>query len=99
MAIDFDDDLAEMLDADDHGVTVVHGTAGTTEGIVNKEFYEVPAGEVGIAGSEPALYVRTSWASGVSQGDALTVDGVSYTAANDPEDDGTGLSRIKLING
>lgn len=94
MSIDFNADLSEMLDADDHGVSITWNSS-TFEGILNKEFYLQEGGSVGGATSEPVVYVKSSDVSGIAENDPITVDGAPYTVAL-PEADGTGLTAIKL---
>ena len=98
MAIDFDADLDEMFDSDDHGVVVTKFDASTFEGIFNNEFYAQDVGSVGFDSNEQALYAATSSVSGVSKGDKLTIESIDYIVAS-LEPDGTGMTRLVLHDG
>lgn len=94
MAIDFADDLDEMLSSDDHGVSVTWNAA-TFDGIFNKEYFTEEGGQVGTASSEPMLYVRSTNVNGIAEEDEITIDGDSYFV-EDFEPDGTGVTMIRV---
>lgn len=64
------------------------GDPSTIYGIFDDEYFD-EVGGVGIEGSAPAFHCEAADVSGVAQGDALTVNSVSYIIRN-VRPDGTG---------
>jgi len=50
----------------------------------------------GMAGAQPSLTVKTSDAAETVRGVAVVVGGINYTVAEQPEPDGTGITKLKL---
>lgn len=77
--IDFDDDLTEMLSADDFGVSFTHNS-DVVEGILSEEYFESEVGRAGVEGWQPVLYVKETVVIGYD--DILTIDGNDYKVIN-----------------
>lgn len=83
-------DLDEFFDADDFGIAaVVDGEAVT--GIFDNIYVEIE----GVSGTHPVLTCKTSAVSHASQGDTVTIAGISYRIAS-IEPDGTGVTQLIL---
>ncbi len=83
-------DLDVFLDTDDFAVTA------TVAGVSVSALFDRLYGETEeIAGYRPALHCKTTDVSSVAEGDAVTVEGVSYIVAG-IEEDGTGITRFVL---
>lgn len=93
-------DRAIFFDVDDFGVAATFtpdgGASSTVNGIFDKDFVAVDAGgSVAVALEEPRFVCRTSDVSTASDGDALVVDGKTYTIRV-VEADGTGVTTLVL---
>jgi len=95
MAVESAADRLEFLDVDEFGVTATYDGASTIQGIFDKDYIELLQGEVGIASTGPQMLCRSSDVSGVVQGKAVVVGGVSYTVKG-IEPDGTGMTLLLL---
>jgi hypothetical protein len=85
-----DDDLDGMLDLNVFAVSAMVG--GTVMSVVFDDEY----GEaLGVNGTSPAIWCKSSDVASVAVGAAVTVGGGSYTVAG-IEPDGTGVTKIRL---
>lgn len=102
MGIETDADRAVFVDADEHGVEVTYTTQAMAVSVFNAIFenaYEaVEAGEFAALGSRaPQITVPTSYLpAGGDEGDTLVIAGVTYVRTGAPEDDGTGMTLLRL---
>lgn len=90
--IDFDDDLTEMLDADDFGVTFTHNS-DVVEAILTEEYFDAQVGRAGVEGWQPVLYIKESVVVGYD--DVLTIEGDQYKVIN-IEPTRTGVKMVML---
>jgi hypothetical protein len=91
----FTEDLTAFLDLDGFGVPVVAGAVSGV-GILDQNSEMILGGEITII--DYLLTVPTALFGGLSYGNAITVDGTSYTVETQPQrfDDGT-FCRIPLV--
>ena len=99
MTLETTSDLNAFFDTDTHGTTVTFtpngGSSSTINGIFNNEYELVDIGEHGVESSIPLLTVKSSDVTNISQGDAFTINSVSYKAVV-IRPDGTGVTEIQL---
>ena len=94
MALDFDEDLKEMLSEDEHGVAYEY-RGGTFEGIFNEEFLSQDVGRAGMESTTPVLYARSVDISGIEHEEVIQLKGRTFqVVGNQP--DGTGLTMLVL---
>ena len=100
MAVETATELAVFFEADDFAVAATYtpdgGSPVTISGIFDNEFFEADAGGmVSVAIQQPRFQCSTSSVSGAEEGDALVVNGVSYTIRV-VQPDGTGVTMLVL---
>lgn len=100
MSVESADDRLAMLDADEFGVSATWtpsgGSATAVDGIFDNEFRSTDIGAgAEIATDDPHFLCRTADVSGIVEGDALVVSGVSYTVRVVMAD-GTGMTELVL---
>lgn len=98
MPVETADDRALLLA--DFGVsatfTPAGGTGAAVTGIVDNDYEAVDAGgSVSFAVTRPRFVCRTADISGAAEGDALAIDGVTYTIRV-VMPDGTGMTELML---
>jgi len=96
MAIDFDEDLEELLSEDDLGVKfTVSGTE--YEGVLTRKYLEQEGGEEGIASADPVLYVRDTVKSSASitRDTQITIGSETFIVVNIMPN-GRGMSLLQL---
>ncbi len=87
-----DDDLDAMLD------TAVFGLAATVAGTAVNVIFDEAYGEgYDVAGTSPAIWCKTSDVNAAVIGDAVTVNGASYTVSG-IEPDGALLTVLRLVD-
>lgn len=95
----FDEDIDAFFDTDDFAVAATYtpsgGSASTVNGIFDDEYFDEVGGPVGIEGSQPKFMCKLEDVSAVSQGDALSVGGITYQIVN-VQKDGTGIVVLVL---
>lgn len=85
-----DDDLDGMMDLE------VFAEQATVGGTVISVIFDDEYGEaLGVSGTSPAIWCKSSDVEDVEVGDAVTVGGGSYTVAK-PIPDGTGITVLML---
>jgi|APSaa5957512535_1039671.scaffolds.fasta_scaffold122586_3 hypothetical protein len=90
-------DLTESFFNSDASEFAVEATWNltTVKGIFDNDFFEVEVGEVGVQGNQPRFFCASADISGLGEGDAIVIGGVTYNAIRE-EPDGTGVSLIIL---
>jgi len=88
------EDLTAFLSTSEFAVDVVIG-ATTYQGILDKDFIAVTAGEASVESVGPAVHMRDVDVSGVAHGTSITVGGTAYTVRG-IEPDGTGMTTLIL---
>jgi hypothetical protein len=96
MTIDFDDDLNEMLDEDDHADIATHD-GHRIPGIFNRAFYMQDAGDVGVESSEPVFSTQDCYTDQIQHRDTITISNRDYSVVS-KQPDGKGLTRLILRN-
>lgn len=95
----FDENIDAFFDTDDFAVAATYtpsgGSASTVNGIFDDEYFDEVGGSVGIEGSQPRFMCNLEDVSAVSQGDALSVGGITYQIVN-VQKDGTGVVILVL---
>lgn len=85
-----DNDLDGMLDLN------VFAVSATVAGTVISVMFDAEYGEaLGVSGTSPAIWCKSSDVAAVAVGAAVTVGGGSYTVAG-IEPDGTGVTVLRL---
>ena len=100
MALPLASDLADILSIDEFAVAATYtpsgGSAATVNGVFDNETVPVEAGGfVPVHEEQPRFTCRTADVSGVSDGDAIVINGVSYTIRAWVHD-GTGVTVLQL---
>lgn len=101
MPLDMEADLAALFDTGDFAVIAAYalqgGGSGTVAGIFDTPQSLTGLGEAGFVASSPTFTVQTSaLPEELDEGDRLTIQGVAYRVAYEPEADGTGVSILTL---
>ena len=94
MVLESSADLAGYFDTDANGsaaTITIDGSGSSINVIFNKEYFEIPGGEVGVESSQPVMYCRSSDVTNVEQGDTIQVDSVTYNIVK-VEPDNTGVT-------
>lgn len=95
----FTEDIDAFFDTDDFATAATYtpdgGSPSTVKGIFDDEYFDEVGGSVGIEGSQPRFMCKLEDVSDVSQGDALSVNGISYQIVN-VQKDGTGVVILVL---
>lgn len=89
------ENLAAFFDVSEFGTTATIGGASVL-GILGREYVEVQTRGGAIAGYKPVFDCAAADVSTVEVGDAVTVEGESYTVAAPKQPDGTGMARLIL---
>jgi len=87
MAIDFNADLAAILNTNELGKAALYEatiagipvSSATINGIFENDYFEVVGGDGVPESSQPAFLCRQIDVAGVHHGDFLTVDSIRYT--------------------
>jgi hypothetical protein len=100
MAVETADELAIFFAVDDFGVAATYTPSGgspvTVNGIFDNEFFEADAGgTVAVAIQQPRFQCRTSDVASAAEGDAITINSVSYIIRV-VQPDGTGVTTLVL---
>ena len=99
MALENSSDLTNYFITDEHAVSATYSVQGGSEstiiGIFDNEYFEDPAGEVGLESSQPQFTCKTTDVSSASNGDTLVVSSTTYTVRS-VQDDGTGITFLVL---
>lgn len=80
-----------FFDGDEFGTVATTSGAVEIPGILFNDYYEAePGGNVGIGSAQPVFRAATASATGLSEGDTLTIDGTGYSVVViKPDDSGT----------
>lgn len=100
MAVETADELAIFFAVDDFGVAATYTPSGgspvTVNGIFDNEFFEADAGgNVAVAIQQPRFQCRTSDVASAAEGDAITINSISYIIRV-VQPDGTGVTMLVL---
>jgi len=94
VALDFDEDLKEMLSEDEHGVSYKY-RGQSYEGIFNEEFLSQDVGRAGMESTTPVLYARSVDIVGIEHEEIIELKGRVFSVVGD-QPDGTGLTMLVL---
>jgi hypothetical protein len=97
----FDEDLSLFFDTGDFAVAAVLKDAAGAELRTANVIIETPTREAELLGGDvmqgtPSATARTADLDGVRRGYTLTVGAAVYAVTEPPEDDGTGVSTLRL---
>ncbi len=92
---DSDEELLNFISEDDFATTITKADTSTFKAIFDaeQEVFDVNTGQV--VNSSPVITGRTSDMSGLSRGDVVIVNSISYNVL-DNKDDRTGMSTMAV---
>jgi hypothetical protein len=98
VAIESTESLRLFFEETEFGVEVIldpDSFRTPVKGLFDNEFLQVDSGIGSYAMSEPMVMCATADVAAVSEGDALEIDGVSFTVKS-IQPDGTGMTNLML---
>lgn len=87
-------DLTTFLNSDEFAIDIIYNST-TIQGIFDNAFVEDQQNDISVETLQPQVIVKTSDVSGVSHGQSMTINGVTYYVIG-IQSDGTGLTTILL---
>lgn len=95
MAAESEEDRLALLD-DDEFATIAELPFGQVKVIFDSEYLPVDVFEGVIQTTVPVIFGRASDLSHLKNGDRVFVNGTAFKAAEAPQNDGTGMTLIRL---